>query len=124
MAKSVHNDVLDGAFNILNDADIMTACSAEPTTRTEAVTTYALADVAMTPGTDFTNADDAVSPYGRKCTVAAKSAVPVDTTGTAIYVALCDATRLLYATTCTSQLLTSGNTVNFPAWKVQIGDPT
>jgi len=122
MAKTVHDDVLDGAFNILNDADIMTACSAQPTTRTEAVTTYKLADVAMTPGTDYTIANGDTS--GRKCTVAAKSAVPVDTTGDAIYVALCDATRLLYVTSCTLQTLTSGNTVNFPAWDVEIADPT
>lgn len=122
MAKSVHNDVLDGAFNILNDADLMTACSAEPTTRTEAVTTYALADVAMTPGTDYTISDGDTN--GRKVRMAAKSGVNVDTSGTATHVALVDATRLLYVTTCTSQALTAGNTVNFPVWDVEIADPT
>lgn len=122
MAKSVHNDVLDGAFDVLDQADLMTVCSAEPTTRTEAVTTFKLADVAMTPNTDFTKADGDTS--GRKCTVAAKSSVPVDTTGTATHVALVDATRLLYVTTCTSQGLTSGNTVNFPSWKIEIADPS
>lgn len=122
MGKSVHNDVLDGAFDVLDQADIMTVCNAEPTTRTEAITTFKLADVAMTPNTDYTKADGDTS--GRKCTVAAKSAVPVDTTGTATHVALCDGTRLLYVTTCTSQSLTSGNTVNFPAWKIEIADPT
>jgi hypothetical protein len=122
MAKTVHNDVLDAAFNDLDAADLMTVCSAQPTTRTEAVTTFKLADVAMTPDTDFTNADGDTS--GRKVTVAAKSAVPVDTTGTATHVALVDATRLLYVTTCTSQALTSGNTVNIPAWDIEIADPT
>lgn len=122
MAKSVHNDVLDGAFDVLDQADLMTVCNAEPTTRTEAVTTFKLADVAMTPNTDFTKADGDVS--GRKVTVAAKSSVPVDTTGTATHVALVDATRLLYVTTCTSQGLTAANTVNFPAWKIEIADPT
>jgi hypothetical protein len=48
----------------------------------------------------------------------------VDTSGTATHVALCDATRLLYVTTCTSQALTSGNTVNIPAWDIEIADPT
>lgn len=122
MAKSVHNDVLDGAFDVLDQADIQTVCNAEPTTRTEAITTFKLADVAMTPNTDYTKADGDTS--GRKVTVAAKSAVPVDTTGTATHIALCDATRLLYVTTCTSQGLTSGNTVNIPAWKIEIADPT
>lgn len=122
MAKSVHNDVLDGAFDVLDQADLMTVCNAEPTTRTEAVTTFKLADVAMTPNTDFTKADGDTS--GRKCTVAAKSGVTVDSSGTATHVALVDATRLLYVTTCTSQALTAANTVNFPAWKVEIADPT
>jgi hypothetical protein len=121
MAKSVHNDVLDGAFDVLDQADIMTVCNAEPTTRTEAITTFKLADIAMTPNTDFTKADGDTS--GRKVTVAAKSGVTVDTTGTATHVALCDATRLLYVTTCTSQALTSGNTVNFPSFKIEIADP-
>lgn len=122
MAKSVHNDVLDGAFDVLDQANLMTVCSAEPTTRTEAVTTFALADVAMTVNSDYTKADGDTS--GRKVTVAAKSGVTVDASGTATHVALVDGTRLLYVTTCTSQALTSGNTVNFPAWKVEIADPT
>lgn len=122
MGKSVNNDVLDGAFDVLDQADLMTVCNAEPTTRTEAVTTFKLADVAVTPNTDFTKADGDTS--GRKVTVAAKNAVPVDTNGTGTHVALVDATRLLYVTTMTSQVLTSGNTCNIPAWKIEIADPT
>ena len=122
MAKSVHDSVLDGAFLTLDDGNVMTACNAEPTTRTQAVTTFMLASVAMTPTTDYTKANGDVS--GRKCTMAAKSGVSVTNSGTATHVAICDGTNLLYVTTCTSQALTSGNTVNFPAWKVEIADPT
>lgn len=122
MAKTVHDDVLDGAFDVLDQADLMTVCAGQPTTRTEAITTFKLADVAMTPNTDYTKANGDTN--GRKVTVAAKSSVTVDTTGTADHVALVDATRLLYVTTCTSQGLTAANTVNFPAWKVEIADPT
>jgi len=124
MAKSVHDDVLDGAFDVLDQANLMIACSAQPTSRTEAVTTYALADVAMTVNTDYTKANGDVS--GRKVTVAAKSTVLIDTSGTATHVALVDGTRLLYVTTCTSQALTANasNTVNFPAWDIEIADPT
>lgn len=122
MAKSVHSDVLDGAFDVLDQGDIQTVCNAEPTTRTQAITTFKLADVAMTPNTDYTKAAGDTS--GRKCTIAAKSSVPVDTTGTATHVAICDGTRLLYVTTCTSQALTSGNTVNIPAWDVEIAAPS
>lgn len=124
MAKIVHDDVLDGAFDVLDQANLMIACSAQPTSRTEAVTTYALADVAMTVNTDYTKANGDVS--GRKVTVAAKSTVLIDTSGTATHVALVDGTRLLYVTTCTSQALTANgsNTVNFPAWDIEIADPT
>ena len=65
MAKIVHDDVLDGAFDVLDQADIMTACSAQPTTRTEAITTYKLADVAMTPNTDYTKSNGDTN--GRWC---------------------------------------------------------
>ena len=122
MAKSVHDDVLDGAFDVLDQANLMIVCSAEPTSRTEAVSTYALADATMVADTDYTKANGDVS--GRKVTVAAKSSILVDSTGTGTHIALVDGTRLLYVTTCTSQALTSGNTVNFPAWDVEIGDPT
>lgn len=122
MAKSVHSDVLDGAWDVLDQADIQTVCSTQPTTRTEAITTFKLADVAMTPNTDYTKANGDTS--GRKVTVAAKSAVPIDSSGTAGFVALCDATRLLYVTTCTSQGLTAGGTVDIPAWKAEILAPT
>lgn len=122
MAKTLDDTVLDGALQVFDNATIMVACSAQPTTRTEAVTTYALADVAMTAGTDYTIANGDTS--GRKVTTAAKSGALVDTSGTALFIALCDASTLLAVTTCTSQALTAGNTVNFPAWKLEIADPT
>lgn len=124
MGKSVHNDVLDGALNIIkNNCTRMVACSAEPTTYTEGNSTYALADVTMASG-DFTNADGDTS--GRKTTVAQKTGVTVDATGTATHVALLDVsnTKLLYVTTATSQALTSGNTMTFNAWDIEILDPS
>lgn len=124
MGKSVHDDVLDGALNIIkNNCTRMVACSAEPTTYTEANATYALADVTMASG-DFTNANGDTS--GRKTTVAQKTGVTVDTTGTATHVALLDVsnTKLLYVTTATSQALTSGNTMTFNAWDIEILDPS
>lgn len=126
MAKSVSDDVLDGALNVIkNNCTRMVACSAQPLTYAEANATYALADVTMASG-DFTNANGDTS--GRKTTVAAKSGVLINTSGTANHVALLDVTgsRLLYVTTCTAQALTANgsNTVNFPAWDIEIGDPT
>lgn len=124
MAKSVHNDVLDGALNILkNNVTRQTLCSAEPTTYTEGNATFALADVTLASG-DFTNADGDTS--GRKTTVAAKSAVPVDASGTATHVALLDVanSKLLYVTTCASQAVSAGGTADIGSWKVEIADPS
>lgn len=121
MAKWANDLIMDAALNtIKGDSRIMTACNAQPTTRTEAITTFKLADVAMATA-DFTISDGDTN--GRKVRMAEKADVPVDTTGTAIYVAICDATNLLLVTTCTSQLLTQGNTVTFPVWDDEISDP-
>jgi hypothetical protein len=125
MAKTIHDDVLDGALNIIkNNCTRQVACSAEPTTYAEANATYALADVTMASG-DFTAANGDTS--GRKLTTAAKSAVLIDTSGTATHIAQLDVanSKLLAVTTCTSQALTANgtNTVNFPAWKREIADP-
>ena len=102
----------------------MTACSAEPSTRAEAVTTYALADITITAGDgngDWVIADDT---SGRKLTLAEQADVDIDATDDATHVAICDGSNLLYVTTCTSQGLVSGGTVTFPAWKINLPDPT
>ena len=124
MAKVAPDATIDSMFDYIDQCDLMTVCNAEPTTYTEATATFKLADVALTPDTDFTKANGDVN--GRKVTVAAKSAVPVDSSGTATHVAIVrtTGTTLRYVTTCTSQVLTSGNTVNIPAWDIEIADPT
>ena len=122
MAKSAHSDVLDGLGSVVKtNCNQMSVCSAQPTTRAEAITTYMLGIVSMSTG-DFTMAADG---GGRKCTVSAKSDVSVTNSGTALYVAFVDSTRLLYVTTCTSQVLTADNTVNFPAVDIcKVAQPT
>lgn len=123
MAKFANDAMMDAALDYVDQCDEMNVCSAQPTTYTEAITTFSLADVATTPDTDFTKANGDTS--GRKVTVAAKSGVSVDATGTATHIALTRSadTSLRYVTTCTSQALTSGNTVNIPAWDIEIADP-
>jgi hypothetical protein len=125
MAKAAPDIVLDGLLDIVASATRMIACSAQPTTYTEANATYALADVTMAGG-DFTKANGDTN--GRKVTMGAKSSVLIDASGTATHVALvrvADST-LIYVTTCTSQALTANgsNTVNFPAWDIEVADPT
>lgn len=122
MAKRNHPDVPDGALNVIkNNVTRMVACSAEPTTYTEANATFMLANVTMATG-DFTLANgDAGGNTSRKVTVAAKTAVSITNSGTANHVALLDVTnsKVLEVTTCTAQTLTASSTVNFPAWKIE-----
>jgi hypothetical protein len=124
MAKSAHNDFYDAALNVIkNGATRMTLCNAEPTTYTQANATFALANVTMASG-DFTG-PAAGDVSGRKITTAAKSAVPVTTTGTGNHVALLDVagSKLLYVTTTTPQGVSSGGTVDKGSWKIEIQAP-
>jgi hypothetical protein len=123
MAKWQNDSMLDAAFDwIRARVTIETVCNAQPTTYAEATSTYKLADVPMTStGISLANGDT----NGRKMTVAAKNSVSVDTSGTASHIALAGstgATILLLVTTCTTQALTSGNTVNIPTWDDEIAD--
>lgn len=122
MPKVAPDAMIDASLDYVAGATVMHACTTLDATPTLAeVNAASLADVAMAGG-DYTKANGDTS--GRKVTMAAKSAVPVDATGSADHIALVDGTNVRYVTTCTAQTLTSGNTVNFPAWKIEIADPT
>lgn len=115
MAKYSHADVLDGMGNVIKaNCNRICVCSSQPTTYTEAITTYELADVNVTSG-DFTNA--AFNTTGRMLTFAGKTSVNIDNSGTAQHLAFVDVanSKLLYVTTITSQVLTAGNTCDIPA---------
>lgn len=126
--KVAPDATLDAFLAKIATATSMLVCggASSPADRAAALAA-ALADVAMTPGLgngDFTAADDPTGGLGRKVTMTAKNGVTVDSSGDATCIALIDGSALLYVTTCTTQTLTSGNTVNIPSWKIQIGDPT
>lgn len=123
MGKAAPDATLDALADYIDQSNIMHVCSAEPANYA-GIAAVSLADVAMTPDTDFTKANGDTN--GRKVTVAAKSGVTVDNSGTANHVVLARSTdsTLRYVTTCTSQVLTAGNTVNVPAWDIETADPT
>jgi hypothetical protein len=125
MAKLVHNHILDyGLARLAASGNMMMACSTQPTTYNQAAVggAYALADCPLT-ATSYTIADDT---SGRKITIAARTGITVDQSGTFGHVAILNTTAslLLYVTTGTSQVLTAGNTIDYPAWKISIADPT
>ena len=124
MAKYAHPDFIDGAFNLVKtsaDTITYTLCSTQPTTRTEAVTTYMLASTTLNKTTEVTLANGDTS--GRKMTISAKAGVSVTNTGSGQHVAVCDATRLLFVTTTTTQAVSAGGTVDIGSWKDEIAAP-
>ena len=126
--KTVPDASMDAALALEDDADTLRVCSDLPANPTHAqCVTATLASVSMTPGTgngDYVIADGDTS--GRKLRVLAQSGVSVSASGTATQVALTltAGTLVKLVTTCTSQVLTSGNTVNVPEWKHEIADVT
>lgn len=125
MAKSTNDAVLDLPLaDIVSNGTRITFCSAEPTTYTEAITTFALADVDVTSG-DYTG-PAAGTTSGRRITVNAQTGIPVDTTGTANHVSIVDVpnTTLKHVSDFTAQAVTSGNTINMSAWDIEYQDPT
>jgi hypothetical protein len=124
MGKALHSDVQDGALNIIkNNSTRMCLCSAQPTTANEATVTFELADIIMAPG-DYTVGPGDVS--GRKVVAAAKSAVPVDASGSGNHIAHVDitGTRLLGVTTCPAVAVTLGGTVDIGSHKLEVANPT
>lgn len=128
MARSLHNDVLDAALAEIAEGNLLTLCNAEPTTYTEATSTFKLADVSLTTGFgggDFGNPADG-SPSGRKMTVAAQTGVTIDSSGTVTHVAICDSggSRLLAVTTSVSLAVVAAASQDVPAFDFTILDPT
>jgi len=123
MGKSLSDAVLDGTLDLCV-GDQISVCSAEPTTYTEAVTTFKLAISLAVPGGDFVKADGDTN--GRKITVAEQSTVTIDSTGTGNHVAITNlsGTLLKVVTTAVAQLLTSGGTVDIGTFKIENADPT
>jgi hypothetical protein len=122
MAKLAPNTFLDAYLGYIDDADRLCICSAEPTTYTEAVTTYVLAVHTLTSA-DFAIADDI---SGRKLTIAAQAGIEItggDANATHIALAKSSGSVLIAVTTCDTEAVVTGQLVALPAWKINIQDP-
>lgn len=119
----LENPVYDAALQVLiDDGDRLDLCSQEPTSYTEATSTYSLGN--QTTITIGTIADGDVS--GRKVTVSATTGGSIGTTGTATHYAISDTTgtQLLAAgELTTSQQVVSGNSFTTEAFDIEIPDP-
>ena len=120
--KSQIDAMLDAAFDYIRaNVTQMTICTTQPTTYSQGLSVNVLAAVTMA-STDITTTPGDTS--GRKMHVGSETGITVDASGTANHIALVDTdnTNLLFVTTSTTQALTSGNTVNIPAWDDEILD--
>lgn len=123
-SKLTHDDVLDGALDYLaeNAYRIWVITTAAVTTFAD-VSSANLTSGAAVTSTHFTIGNGDAS--GRKAAVAQQSSLNVSTSGTAGGVAITSSgNALLLVTTCTTQSLTSGNTVTIPTFDFEIADPT
>ena len=130
MARSAHDDVLDDGLDAMKAevdavAGEMTICEGEPTTFEHADSNKGTATgkvLARVVNPTLTIEDDT---SGRKCTISAESDVTIDISGDADHIALTDgSSKLWFVTTCTEQALVAAGTVDIPAWKINVKDPT
>lgn len=124
MAKFFADSVLDAAANKVATGTKVTVCSSQPA-NFAGIAAVKLADVTVTAGHgngDWTVQDGNTS--GRMATLLAQTGVSITASGTATYVTVDDGSTLLAATTCTSQALTSGGTVDIPDTDFEFKDPT
>lgn len=127
MPKQLYDTALDAAYDDLDQATTIRVISAYAIDDSHAtVVTNTLASTSMTADSDYTKADGDAGAGSRKVTMAAKNGVSVSASGTATHVAITHTsnTTVRLVTTCTSQALTSGNTVNIPSWKHEFGIPS
>lgn len=124
MPKSASDACIDGGLTYIseNAAKIFVCTTAAITTYAEASATYNLTTGSAVTSANLVIGNGDVS--GRKIAVAAQSSLNISTSGTAGHIAVTSSDTLLIVTTCTTQALTSGNTVTVPAWDLEIADPT
>ncbi len=132
MAQWINDEILDFFLEIIRAGlpydTRLTACSAQPLTFDEARTTYMLAEAAVDLSS-VTQEDGDVS--GRKMTIPEVVDAPITNSGLATHVALTayyngtyTDQKLVYVTTCEELALVAGGTIAFPAWDIEVADPT
>jgi len=128
MAELLPDATIDSFLDIIADgATRVDVCSTQPTTYAEATSTYTLGNTTLTSGGgggDWTIGNGDTS--GRKLTLAQQTGISASGTGTAAHIAFTDGVSTLYAVaTCTSQSVTSGNTITINSFDVlEINDPS
>lgn len=125
MVDTLHNDVFDAGLTPLTTiVENLYICSSQPTTFTEASSTYKLGTKASPT---ITGPTDGGAGGGRQVTVSAITDGVVDATGNAAWFALTDdslSKLLVSANLDSAQDVTLGNDFTLTAINIQIPDPT
>jgi hypothetical protein len=137
MGQWINDYALDLGLSMIMhywDGVYICACDEQPSTANEALATYLLAKSEIDLSS-VTPEDGDVS--GRKIVIPEKADVSIINSGTATHVALVAyqltavfppppviSYELAYVTTCEELVLVEGGMVTFPAWKIEIADPT
>lgn len=127
MGKLIPDAVLNSMLAVIaNGVDQVNICKDTPVDYSTATTngTHSLGDHAVTAGDG--NGDWVIGngdTSGRKLTLLQQTGVTIDTSGTATHIAGTDGSSVFYfATTCTSQSVTSGNTATINTFDIEISD--
>jgi len=119
MAKSVPDAIIDLMLAEAESTQIH-VCSGEPANYA-GIAAVQLAEATISGS--YTKAAGDTS--GRKNTLPAQTTISIGATGTATHVVVSNNTDTMFlVTTCTSQALTSGGTVDTNALDHEIGDPS
>lgn len=119
MAKAIPDAILDAMLNA-SEGTHFAICSSEPANYS-AIAAATLAGAALS-GAPTAAAGDT---NGRKNTYAAETGTSITASGTATHVVTHNNSDTMYlVTTCTSQALTSGGTVDTNAFDHELADPT
>ena len=125
--KQALDATIDAMSDFIAGCDRMHVCvsaAADATYAQVTAATNSLGYATITGAGEFTKG--AGTPSGRQIATPVKNGVAVTADGTATQVVLVNsgASSVRYITTCSSQALVSGNTVNFPSWTITVVDPT
>jgi len=124
MGKIAPDNTIDTLLDYVAASNRMTICTGSPLTYGDAMSSGSvLAAFPCTSGC-FAKADGDSS--GRKLTVSARTSGSITASGSALAICLVETsgTTLRYVTTCTEQYLVASGTVDTPAFKITIADPT
>lgn len=121
MSKWQNDSMLDAALNYVADNGTQMDVVSDISTPTDLSGSLATRSLSAGDGNgDYIVQDGEIS--GRRLTISQQSDITVDADGDANHIVISDGVTLYLVTTCTTQTLTSGNTVTVPSFDDEIAD--